>query len=101
VENPGYSKYCRGCGYELPKVVVENVVKAMPVNSPKKVSLRLTIGLIIGGLFVGIIIGMIIGSAATYIYTDFSQSKLTKQGKSLMETPSNINQKGGYDNSEK
>jgi len=91
MENPGYSKYCRGCGYELPKVVVENVVAATPVKSPKKVSLGLTIGLVVGGLFIGVIIGIIIGSAATYIYTDFSQSKLTSPNKTLMQAAGNAN----------
>jgi len=91
MENPGYSRYCRGCGYELPKVAVENTVAPTPVKSPKKVSLGLTIGLVIGGLLIGIIIGIIIGSAATYVYTDFSQSKLTIPDKTLMETASNAN----------
>jgi len=91
-ENPKNSKYCRGCGYELPKAaVVENVVATKSVNSPKKVSLGLTIGLIIGGLFIGAIIGFIIGIIGTFIYlNDFSQPKLTNTGKNLVEMAAGI-----------
>jgi hypothetical protein len=68
-ENPGNAKYCRGCGYELPKVAVENPVTQMPVASPKKkVSLGLTIGLIIIGLVVGILLGIMIGTVATTMF---------------------------------
>jgi len=68
MEDSGYSKYCRGCGYELPKVAVENEIITMPVKSSKKVSLGLTIGLAIGGLLIGIFIGIIIASTATDVY---------------------------------
>jgi len=92
MENPGYSKYCRGCGYELPKVVIENTVTPAPVKSSKKVSLGLTIGLIIGGLVIGIMIGIVIGSVATVVYlNDYSQPKTTTANKTLMEAPSNVN----------
>jgi len=95
-ENPSYSKYCRGCGYELPKPVVENAVPEKPAESvKKKVSLSLTIGLVIGGLFIGIIIGALIGATASFIYfkeiNQLSQSSSVVD-KPLLETANRINQ---------
>jgi len=78
-ENPSYSKYCRGCGYALPKIVAENTAPEKPVESTKKkVALSLTIGLVIGGLFIGMMIGTLIGATASFVYfngtNQFSQS---------------------------
>jgi len=91
MENPGYSKYCRGCGYELPKIVVENVVTATPVKSSKKVSLGLTIGLIAGGLIIGLMIGFVVGIISTYFYLENPQIKSTSPNKTLMEAAGNAN----------
>jgi ribosomal protein L37E len=68
MNNPNHSKYCRGCGYELPKTVVVNTVAAQPDKQKKKVSLGLAIGLTAGGLIIGLILGVAIGGAAFYFY---------------------------------
>lgn len=90
-ENPSYSKYCRGCGYELPKPAIENnAVTQTPVKSAKKVGLGLTIGLIVAGLFIGIILGILIGAAGTAFYlNEFPQ--LANTNKALVDMNNNIN----------
>ncbi|MCL1934350.1 MAG: hypothetical protein FWF53_11135 [Candidatus Azobacteroides sp.] len=94
-ENPSYSKYCRGCGYELPKIVVENTVPEKPVGpAKKKVALSLTIGLVIGGLFIGIIIGTLIGATASFVYfngANQSSQSSSAFDKPLLETTDRIN----------
>jgi hypothetical protein len=67
-ENQDYSKYCRGCGYELPKVVAEKTVTAPLVKSARKISVGLTVGLTIAGVFIGFVLGLLVGIISTYSY---------------------------------
>ena len=91
-ENPGYSRYCRGCGYELPEVAVENTVTETPVKSSKKVSVGLTIGLTLGGLFIGLFLGVLIGAAASYVYNDFAGvSESLNTNRAIIDQVSNVN----------
>jgi len=90
-ENQGYLRYCRGCGYELPKVTVENAVTKTQDKPKKKVSLALTVGLVTGGVILGIIIGIMIGGVSTFIYLNDFPLSLNSNNKVLMETVDNLN----------
>jgi hypothetical protein len=46
------SKYCCGCGYELPETAGEETVQDAPVKSKRKMSLSQKIGLVVGVVLV-------------------------------------------------
>jgi hypothetical protein len=83
-ENPGNSKYCRSCGYELSKIVIENIPAVQPVSSKKRVSLGLTIGLFFVALFIGLLVGTMIGATGSLMYLN-QVSKLPKVDKPVSQ----------------